>query len=363
MAEDRSKDYEQITTLAAGREKRATAGNRMARLLNQEEGSDDEFYKEYYGEGVFLEDDSEFTTDDEEVVSDVFDSDFGEDSADEHDEEENGSHIDQDLPVNKKCKRSNVYKDPLKTPVSKRKKGNSNAKNSSARLSSFSKEPLHEHQLRILASSAGFLNKIEEVDENDTGIACRRSLRSNPSAAMQTQSESSKPQQVQQARKRTKSDPRKKSGKTYGSVKSKPNRKRISLTERLLEAVNTEKENIKSLNEFYKTNEEKKRAAAKVKILNGSRICYRSYLEKDDSGNTVSHSLVSFSDEDTFEAAFNPRKAVDTRPIFSSTGIYPPAPPISGTMDEDMPSASDAILYPNHVAPYMNIFHVLGVGK
>lgn len=35
----------------------------------------------------------------------------------------------------------------------------------------------------------------------------------------------------------------------------------------------------------------------------------------------------------------------------------------SGTMDEDMPSASDAILYPNHVAPYMNIFHVLGVGK
>ena len=40
--------------------------NSMARLLNQEEGSDDEFYKEHYGEAVFLEDDSEFTTEDEE---------------------------------------------------------------------------------------------------------------------------------------------------------------------------------------------------------------------------------------------------------------------------------------------------------
>lgn len=67
--------------MAATRERRSNAGNKLARLLDQEEDADD-FYKTTYGGFVEEEEDNDFHFVDEEVPDEV-DSDF---SIDENDE-------------------------------------------------------------------------------------------------------------------------------------------------------------------------------------------------------------------------------------------------------------------------------------
>ncbi|EGD72292.1 hypothetical protein PTSG_11575 [Salpingoeca rosetta] len=163
-------------TLVAGRAKRVTAGNRMSRLINQEEGSDDEFYKEYYGENVFLEEDSEFTSEEEEDESDEFDSDFVTEDEDE-------GEAPEDVPVEKKKRRANVYVDPL-LKAAKRAKAGSRAPRTPKRTkprsrsssSSASRVPTMDRELKNLASSTGFRDKVEILDE-DAETTRRRSRR------------------------------------------------------------------------------------------------------------------------------------------------------------------------------------------
>lgn len=62
-------------SLAATREKRANAGSKMAKLINEEEGEDD-FYKTAYGGFEGGEHDNEFVFKEEDVEEDVVDSDF-----------------------------------------------------------------------------------------------------------------------------------------------------------------------------------------------------------------------------------------------------------------------------------------------
>lgn len=66
--------------MAASRERRATAGNRMSQILDAEEEKDD-FYKTTYGGFEEEEDDVEYETENDE--SDVVDSDFDIDEQDE----------------------------------------------------------------------------------------------------------------------------------------------------------------------------------------------------------------------------------------------------------------------------------------
>uniref|UniRef100_A0A224ZB15 Vacuolar protein sorting-associated protein 72 n=1 Tax=Rhipicephalus zambeziensis TaxID=60191 RepID=A0A224ZB15_9ACAR len=77
--------------MAATRERRANAGNKLAQLLNDEDEADD-FYKTTYGGFNDEEDDKEYETENDE--SDVVDSDFDIDERDEpisdHDDENEG---------------------------------------------------------------------------------------------------------------------------------------------------------------------------------------------------------------------------------------------------------------------------------
>nr|XP_018914227.1 PREDICTED: vacuolar protein sorting-associated protein 72 homolog [Bemisia tabaci] len=86
--------------MASSRERRSNAGNRLAKLLNEEE--EDEFYKTTYGGFDEVEDDNDYKS--EEEVEDDVDSDF---SIDENDEPVS----DQETEESKKRKKM-VYKEP-----------------------------------------------------------------------------------------------------------------------------------------------------------------------------------------------------------------------------------------------------------
>ncbi|KAG5313068.1 VPS72 protein, partial [Pseudoatta argentina] len=89
--------------MAATREKRANAGNKMARLLNEEE--EDDFYKTTYGGFDEVEQDHDYLEEDE--AEDEVDSDF---SIDENDEPV--SDTEQEGPKKKRRLVTKAYKEP-----------------------------------------------------------------------------------------------------------------------------------------------------------------------------------------------------------------------------------------------------------
>jgi len=89
--------------MAATREKRANAGNKMARLLNEEE--EDDFYKTTYGGFDEVEQDHDYMEEDE--AEDEVDSDF---SIDENDEPV--SDTEQEGPKKKRRLVTKAYKEP-----------------------------------------------------------------------------------------------------------------------------------------------------------------------------------------------------------------------------------------------------------
>ncbi|XP_063988988.1 vacuolar protein sorting-associated protein 72 homolog [Diachasmimorpha longicaudata] len=89
--------------MASQRERRANAGNKMAKLLNEEE--EDEFYKTTYGGFDEVEQDNDYMMEDE--AEDEVDSDF---SIDENDEPV--SDHEQDEPKKKRRLVTKAYKEP-----------------------------------------------------------------------------------------------------------------------------------------------------------------------------------------------------------------------------------------------------------
>ncbi|CAH1962728.1 unnamed protein product [Acanthoscelides obtectus] len=96
------------------RERRANAGNRMAKLLDEEEECQDDFYKTNYGGFQETESDNEYEA--EEEADDIVDSDF---SIDENDEPISDTEGDEGQ---KKKRRlvTKAYKEPL--PVQKKER-------------------------------------------------------------------------------------------------------------------------------------------------------------------------------------------------------------------------------------------------
>ncbi|XP_012263615.1 vacuolar protein sorting-associated protein 72 homolog [Athalia rosae] len=97
---------EDCTIMASTREKRSNAGNRMARLLDEEE--EDDFYKTTYGGFEETEQDNDYMEEDE--GEDEVDSDF---SIDENDEPV--SDPEQDGPKKKRRLVTKAYKEPKPT--------------------------------------------------------------------------------------------------------------------------------------------------------------------------------------------------------------------------------------------------------
>ncbi|KAM8703377.1 hypothetical protein ACLKA7_008063 [Drosophila subpalustris] len=218
--------------MAASRSRRHNAGNKIAKLLDEEE---DEFYKTSYGGFQDEEDDNEYVQKDEE--EDVVDSDF---SIDEQDEPVS----DQEEAPEKKRQRGGVntkaYKEPAKLTVKK-----------DAKVAA----TLHKKR-----GGGGVVKRRvrPRFTVQDSG---RKSIRT--STAIKTQATKIRLKELDDARKRKKKKVR---VEDYMPTQE----------ELLEEAKITEEENIKSLEKFQKMELEKKKTRPTKRVFTGPTIRYHS---------------------------------------------------------------------------------------
>ncbi|XP_061391323.1 vacuolar protein sorting-associated protein 72 homolog [Musca vetustissima] len=265
--------------MAATRSRRSNAGNRIAKLLNEEE--EDEFYKTSYGGFQEEEEDKEYVQKDEE--EDVVDSDFSIDENDEpvsdHDEEEG-----------KKRKRTGIntkaYKEPAK-PTKKEEK-------SAAVKKKLTKVVKRKTRAKFTVLDSG-----------------RKSIRM--STAIKTQATKIRLKEMDDARKKKK--------KVVRVEEYMPTQEEL-----LEEAKITEEENLKSLEKFHKMELEKKKTRPTKRIFTGPMIRYHSVtmpvVRKQTRGSVAPHdpndpkskcertfiSLENDLDEKVFHTIFKSKK-------------------------------------------------------
>ncbi|GAB0093597.1 Vacuolar protein sorting-associated protein 72 homolog [Sergentomyia squamirostris] len=241
--------------MAASRERRSTAGNRIAKLLDEEE--EDEFYKTSYGGFNEAEDDRDYEQKDEE--DDVVDSDFSIDENDEPISEE------EDEKVTRKRRAGVVtkaYKEPVKkAPPSKDKKPVAKAAAKKAPKLKSSTQKRHP--------------KFTVIDSG------RKSFRR--STALKTAATQHRLKQLYEAKKHKKAIVR--------------TEEYIPTQEELLEeALETEKENLKSLEKYQKMELEKKKSRPTKRTFTGPIIRYHSMsmplIEELDSSSSFDTSIV-----------------------------------------------------------------------
>ncbi|XP_059058553.1 vacuolar protein sorting-associated protein 72 homolog [Achroia grisella] len=216
------------------RERRSNAGNRMAKLLDEEE--EDDFYKTTYGGFQDVEEDRDYI--EEKEQDDVVDSDFDIDEDDE-------PHSDQEAESKEKRKtNTNVYKDPnrKKAAVEKPK--------------AVGRKP-KEPKVKEKEDDA---EKSEKTTVLDASTTERKSIR---------QSTAVKSAETQQ-RIKIRSELKKKKPK-------KVEEKWPTQEELLEEALETEKENLKSLERFEQIEMERKKVRPTKKTITGPVIRYHSF--------------------------------------------------------------------------------------
>ncbi|XP_068624280.1 vacuolar protein sorting-associated protein 72 homolog [Battus philenor] len=219
------------------RERRTNAGNRMAKLLDEEE--DDDFYKTTYGGFQEAEEDGDYV--EEKETEDVVDSDFDIDENDEPASDQEGDEEKQKRKVNTKA-----YKDP------NRKRKNAAEKRKKVIKVKKPKEFKPKEMTPTLTEKIdiSFLDKSTE----------RKSIRQS------TAVKSAETQQRIKIRSALK--------------RRKPRRveERVLTQEELLEeALITEKENLKSLERFEQNELERKKVRPTKKTITGPVIRYHSF--------------------------------------------------------------------------------------
>uniref|UniRef100_A0A1B0DH94 Vacuolar protein sorting-associated protein 72 homolog n=1 Tax=Phlebotomus papatasi TaxID=29031 RepID=A0A1B0DH94_PHLPP len=219
--------------MAATRERRSNAGNRIAKLLDDEE--EDDFYKTSYGGFQEAEDDRDYEQKDEE--EDVVDSDF---SIDENDEP-----VSEEEEEKRTRKRRGVvtkaYKEPVKKPPAAKDK------------KSPGKAAAKKVQKPKISS-----NRHPKFTVIDSG---RKSFRR--STALKTAATQHRLKQMNEAKKHKK-------------VVVKTEEWIPTQEELLEEAMETEKENIKSLEKYQKMELEKKKTRPTKRVFTGPMIKYHS---------------------------------------------------------------------------------------
>lgn len=283
--------------MAASRERRANAGNKLAQLLNEEDEADD-FYKTTYGGFNDEEDDKEYETENDE--SDVVDSDFDIDERDEpvsdpDDEEEGGKR--------KRRVVTKAYVEPLSEKKRKQaaKKTQKKKEEKPAKKKRRSGSPTAEKKERRSSSSALSLPIYVE----------RKSVRRSTQAKSQ-ETERRRQEHEEQRRQR---HPRR-SGAEYSWHPTQE--------ELLEEAKLTEQENLRSLESYQRLELEKKKAKLVKSTQRGPVIRYHSISmpliqEVDDSaaaapssssssvstsGARCSRNFITFPDEATVREYF-----------------------------------------------------------
>ncbi|XP_074033493.1 vacuolar protein sorting-associated protein YL-1 isoform X2 [Leptinotarsa decemlineata] len=212
------------------RERRGNAGNRMAKLLDEEEECQDEFYKQNYGGFEDTESDHEYEV--EEEGDDIVDSDF---SIDENDEPVSDAEGEEGQ---KKKRRlvTKAYKEPL--PILKKEKQKPKPKSSSPKQ----KPSYHHHH-----------HHREHFG--------RKSIRKSTAAKTAETAQRLKVRDQEQRKK----------------VRKPVAEEWIPTQEELLEEAKiTELENLKSLEKYQKMESEKKTRRSIKKVYSGPMIQYKS---------------------------------------------------------------------------------------
>ncbi|XP_012225609.1 vacuolar protein sorting-associated protein 72 homolog [Linepithema humile] len=208
--------------MAAMRERRTNAGNKMAKLLNEEE--EDDFYKTTYGGFEEVEQDHDYMEEDE--AEDEVDSDF---SIDENDEPV--SDTEQEGPKKKRRLVTKAYKEP--------KPATSHAQSST-----------RERRIRQAKQDKTFMDSIE-----------RKSIRRSTAAKSA----------ATQKRLRERNEDQRRKTKVIRHDTWKPTQEEL-----LKEALQTEEINMKSLEKYQKLENEKKTTRTVRKTYVGPMIRYQS---------------------------------------------------------------------------------------
>lgn len=266
--------------MAASRERRANAGNKLAQLLNDEDDTDD-FYKTTYGGFNEEEDDKEYETENDE--SDVVDSDFDIDEQDEpvsdHDDEQEGGKRQRRV-VTK------AYVEPLSEKKRKR--------------TAEKKQPKTEKPAKRRR------NRISAENEGSSGLSVPLSIE-RKSVRRSTQAKSQETERRRQAHEeqRKRRHPRK-SGAEHSWHPTQE--------ELLEEAKITEQENLRSLASYQRLELEKKKAKIVKNVPRGPMIRYHSISmplieEVDAEGPTTttarcSRNFITFPDDSALKEYF-----------------------------------------------------------
>ncbi|XP_070156116.1 vacuolar protein sorting-associated protein 72 homolog isoform X1 [Polyergus mexicanus] len=208
--------------MAATREKRANAGNKMARLLNEEE--EDDFYKTTYGGFDEVEQDNDYMEEDE--AEDEVDSDF---SIDENDEPV--SDTEQEGPKKKRRLVTKAYKEPKSATL-------------------HTQSAPREKKIRQPKQDKTFIDSIE-----------RKSIRRSTAAKSA----------ATQKRLRERNQDQRRKIKVIRHNTWKPTQDEL-----LKEALQTEEINMKSLEKYQKLESEKKTTRSVRKTHVGTMIRYQS---------------------------------------------------------------------------------------
>lgn len=258
--------------MAATRERRANAGNKMSQMLDAEE---DEFYKTTYGGFEEEEDDGEYISEEEE--SDEVDSDF---SIDENDELISDQEGDEDESKRKRKVYTKAYKEPKREPKVK---------------TEVVKKPKLEEKsdTKAIVSDSPVERK-----------SMRQSTTEKSALAIQRRKEL-------EEMKRNREKQKRRSLENYAMTQE----------ELLEEAKRTEEKNLKSLESYQRHEMEKKKRKQIKRTCTGPMIRYHSVLMPiiepngtDETGQTdgtqkrCSRNFVTFTEDNLVKTFFSTKK-------------------------------------------------------
>ncbi|XP_064457874.1 vacuolar protein sorting-associated protein 72 homolog [Ornithodoros turicata] len=265
--------------MAAERDRRATAGNRMSQLLEAEE--EDDFYKTTYGGFEEEENDAEYETENEE--SDVVDSDF---DIDEHDE-----------------------------PVSDQEDTEEGSKRQRRVVTKAYREPIHEKKTKEKSSTEKSPKKPHPPKPTKKEAARQAGERKSVRRSTQAKSQEAERRRQEKEEQRKQRHPRK---RRYTG--DHPTQEEL-----LEEAKITEQENLRSLESYQRLELEKKKAKIVKTPYRGPMIRYHSIsmplieeapLVVDESpatppsslGPRCSRNFITFPDDATMRDHFRNTK-------------------------------------------------------
>lgn len=233
-----------VYSIMTQRERRSNAGNRMAKLLDEEE--EDDFYKTTYGGFQETEEDNDYV--EEKETEDVVDSDF---DIDENDDPVSDQEVDE---KRKRKLGTKAYRDPNR----KLRKGDKSENSTIEKIRKIAERDKKPKEPKPEKPEKEKIEKGEKLPL-DTSIE-RKSIR---------QSTAVKSAETQQ-RIKIRSELKKKKPK-------KVEDKMPSQEELLEEALITEKENLKSLEKFEQIELERKKVRPTKKSITGPVIRYHSF--------------------------------------------------------------------------------------